>query len=215
MGRKLLLASAALIAVFAASPAMAANLLTNGNFENTGFGGTTSYYNVGLDHAIPSDFGWSVPINNVDIVANGQYGPALSNGGNYVLDLVGYGSTGAISQLLTTTPGQLYRITLNYVGNSGTPGFTAGISANSAPVGTITSGSTWNTFTTTFTATSGSTLFQISEGIGGGNGGVFLDNIDVSAVPEPATWAMMLAGFGMIWFGLRSRRKQAVRVTYA
>ncbi|MBX9665318.1 MAG: FxDxF family PEP-CTERM protein [Novosphingobium sp.] len=89
------------------------------------------------------------------------------------------------------------------------------MSANSAPVGTITSGSTWNTFTTTFTATSGSTLFQISEGIGGGNGGVFLDNIDVSAVPEPATWAMMLAGFGMIGFGLRSRRKQAVRVTYA
>jgi len=25
----------------------------------------------------------------------------------------------------------------------------------------------------------------------------------------------MLAGFGMIGFGLRSRRKQAVRVTYA
>jgi hypothetical protein len=35
------------------------------------------------------------------------------------------------------------------------------------------------------------------------------------AVPEPATWAMMLAGFGLIGFGLRSSRKQAVRVTYA
>jgi hypothetical protein len=36
-----------------------------------------------------------------------------------------------------------------------------------------------------------------------------------TAVPEPATWVMMIAGFAMIGFGLRSRRKQAVRVTYA
>jgi PEP-CTERM motif len=34
-------------------------------------------------------------------------------------------------------------------------------------------------------------------------------------VPEPATWAMMLAGFGLVGFGLRSSRRQAVRVTYA
>ena len=34
-------------------------------------------------------------------------------------------------------------------------------------------------------------------------------------VPEPATWAMMLMGFGLMGFGLRNRRKQAVRVTYA
>lgn len=36
-----------------------------------------------------------------------------------------------------------------------------------------------------------------------------------SAVPEPATWAMMLLGFGMAGFGLRNRRKPMVRVTYA
>jgi hypothetical protein len=42
-----------------------------------------------------------------------------------------------------------------------------------------------------------------------------LTSISVTAVPEPATWAMMLVGFGMIGFGLRSRRKQSVRVTYA
>ena len=34
-------------------------------------------------------------------------------------------------------------------------------------------------------------------------------------VPEPATWAMMLLGFGMAGFGLRSRRKAPVSVTYA
>ena len=35
------------------------------------------------------------------------------------------------------------------------------------------------------------------------------------SVPEPATWAMMLMGLGMVGFGLRRRQKQTVRVTYA
>jgi hypothetical protein len=34
-----------------------------------------------------------------------------------------------------------------------------------------------------------------------------------AAVPEPATWGLMLAGFGLVGAGLRSRRRQAV--TYA
>lgn len=39
--------------------------------------------------------------------------------------------------------------------------------------------------------------------------------VGATAVPEPATWAMMIAGFGMVGFGLRRRAKPAVRVTYA
>jgi hypothetical protein len=45
--------------------------------------------------------------------------------------------------------------------------------------------------------------------------GVYSIALSPAPVPEPATWAMMLAGFGLVGFGLRSRRKQAVRVTYA
>lgn len=36
-----------------------------------------------------------------------------------------------------------------------------------------------------------------------------------SAVPEPTTWAMMLAGFGMIGLGLRSRRNVSARLAHA
>ena len=36
----------------------------------------------------------------------------------------------------------------------------------------------------------------------------------VTAVPEPATWAMMLMGFGMIGVGVRRRRKPTVQLTY-
>ncbi len=41
-----------------------------------------------------------------------------------------------------------------------------------------------------------------------------IDN--VAAVPEPATWAMMLFGFGAVGFGMRRRRgKEKLRVRYA
>lgn len=36
-----------------------------------------------------------------------------------------------------------------------------------------------------------------------------------SAVPEPTTWAMMLAGFGMIGLGLRSRRNTTSTLAHA
>ncbi|MDB5582885.1 MAG: hypothetical protein JWR80_8061 [Bradyrhizobium sp.] len=37
----------------------------------------------------------------------------------------------------------------------------------------------------------------------------------VLALPEASTWAMMLAGFGLVGFGLRRRAKPTVRVAYA
>jgi hypothetical protein len=40
-----------------------------------------------------------------------------------------------------------------------------------------------------------------------------IDNV-VFAVPEPSTWAMMFAGFGMIGFAMRSRRR-STKVVYA
>jgi hypothetical protein len=35
-----------------------------------------------------------------------------------------------------------------------------------------------------------------------------------AAVPEPATWAMMLIGFGLVDSSIRRRRRQAVRVSF-
>ena len=43
--------------------------------------------------------------------------------------------------------------------------------------------------------------------------GGYIDNITISAVPEPATWAMMIIGFASAGSMVRSaRRKQALAV---
>jgi hypothetical protein len=39
--------------------------------------------------------------------------------------------------------------------------------------------------------------------------------LSTGAVPEPATWGLMIVGFGLVGSSLRSRRKQTVRVTYS
>lgn len=42
-----------------------------------------------------------------------------------------------------------------------------------------------------------------------------ISNFATVALPEPATWAMMLMGFGMIGAGVRSRRRPTTKLTYA
>lgn len=41
------------------------------------------------------------------------------------------------------------------------------------------------------------------------------DNVSIAAVPEPATWAFMIFGFGAIGGAMRRQRKANVKVSYA
>lgn len=206
----LFLTAVAVAGIAGTAPARAVERIVNGGFENTGFGATSGYYNLGTggdNHAVPPDFGFSVPVNNVDIVANGVYGPALAGGGAYNLDLVGYGSTGAIAQSIRTVAGATYKVSIAYSSNNGISGPTADVTFNGGTIGLVTGTAAWQTFTTTFTGTGGFATFGINETYGANNGGVFLDNVSVSgAVPEPATWALLLAGFGMT--GIAARRRK-------
>jgi len=51
--------------------------------------------------------------------------------------------------------------------------------------------------------------FRNNEGLAGGND-FAIDNISVTAVPEPGTWALMIIGFGGAGAMLRSNRRKAV-----
>lgn len=61
----------------------------------------------------------------------------------------------------------------------------------------------------------GLTNTRSSSGTTATNLGLVTGFNEAGAVPEPATWAMMIGGFGMIGGAMRARRRQAVRVTYA
>jgi hypothetical protein len=41
-----------------------------------------------------------------------------------------------------------------------------------------------------------------------------LNELRISAVPEPTTWAMLLVGFGLIGFGVRAARRRSLQVSY-
>lgn len=48
-------------------------------------------------------------------------------------------------------------------------------------------------------------LGQVMTGAGTGGGRLTISEAPVSAVPEPATWAMMILGFGMVGYSMRRR----------
>ena len=212
-------ATAALLAMqVAVSPAAATsvvypNLLANPGFENIGFGGTNYYYNIGKDHAAPADFGWTA--NNIDIVKNSHYGPASPIGsGQYSVDLVGFGTHGSIEQTIETEIGLNYILAFDYANNVHAKGTTAIVRLNGATLATLTGTNVWMHFSQTFVATSTSYLVNIAS-IGENNSGTLIDNIsfvDPPSVPEPAAWAMMILGLGLVGI---TRRRRSLGVTTA
>ena len=48
-----------------------------------------------------------------------------------------------------------------------------------------------------------------------GTQGMAIDNVSISAVPEPHEWAMMLAGLGLVGWAARRNRKQGAGPAFA
>ena len=67
--------------------------------------------------------------------------------------------------------------------------------------------SPWERVTMTFTASSNSQLLSfLAQGTPNGAPPIsFLDGVSLTAVPEPATWAMMIGGFALIGAAMRRR----------
>jgi len=70
----------------------------------------------------------------------------------------------------------------------------------------------WQAQSMTFTATAASqALSFLAVGTPVGQPPIaFLDGVSLTAVPEPATWALLLAGFGLVGVAARRRRPAAV-----
>jgi choice-of-anchor C domain-containing protein len=208
---KSLAAIVACTAVGAFSPAAhaATELIVNGGFESpvNAFAGSFTTYTSGLD-------GWVINDGSVDLI-NSYWAPAA---GSYSLDLNGSGA-GSISQSFATQIGKTYNVSFSMAGNPDNGGGNIKtISANvTTPnvfsfdiVGKSAANMGWVTQTFTFVAAGNSSTLTFVGAPANTFYGAALDQVSVmEAVPEPETYAMLLAGLGMVGY-LARRRKNTV-----
>lgn len=206
------LVAAALFTVIApfAIAAPSTNLIVNGGFENSAFAGAYQTLNSttgGLS-------GWAIEVGSVDLI--NTYWQAA--GGNYSLDLSG-SEDGVISQTFATIVGQKYAVSFSMAGNpdntdsseivktlqvglAGIPLYSFDTTGKSA------ANMGWETKSFQFTAAgTSSKLFFAS--MQDSPWGPALDNVSVTAVPEPETYALFLAGLGLMGAVARRRRNNA------
>lgn len=232
--------AAALLGTALATPATAQSSIT-GNFDNEGGGASAlNYTNFGqfdvtrgsVDLIHQPDYGLTCAGGSgscIDLDGTTNSGGALTTKnaiafatGSLVtlsFDLSG-NQRGAGSDLFTA--GFIFgnqTSLLNYTLGGGFGGFSIG-SFNAT--GITTGGSIFDTtpftrYTLSFTAGGAGTAKGFVGTSSNDNFGPILDNFSLSAtaVPEPATWAMMMLGFGIVGFGVRSRRAGAVTTKVA
>jgi hypothetical protein len=144
------------------------------------------------------------------------------NGGAFVAADPDF-QNGPISQSITgLTPGGKYELKFDWAGaqqftftGATTEGWQVSLGSQTFNTGNIPNSSKgftgWQSGDFIFTATGATeTLSFLATGTGGAALPPFalLDGVSLTAVPEPATWALMLVGVGALGAGLRMRRRE-------
>jgi Protein of unknown function (DUF642)/PEP-CTERM motif len=229
--KRTLLALALGGSAMAAATAHAA-AITNGSFETDG-PSLNNAFSPGIGSTEIT--GWTVINNDGSTTDNGRNVLWIGNGGfglftpfgTSFIDLTGTSDStpfDGLTQTVSTVAGQSYKLTFD-LGAQGTTGAFGGPisvmasagatsgtfldSGVSTPGSTTINGTVWTPETLAFTATSASTAISFV----GETGIQFigLDNVSLgSSVPEPASWAMLLVGFGGLGAVMRAQRKQPV-----
>jgi choice-of-anchor C domain-containing protein len=194
--------------LFAATPITAANatIVVNGSFEqgpasvgtfNTYFAGSTAIS------------GWTVTQGSIDLIRT-YWNPSA---GARSLDLSG-NQAGTIAQMIPTIAGMRYTVSFDISSNpdrslakSMLVGFGTATPVSITLGGPVSRPLVWTSQTLQFVASSAMTQLSFKSTTSGPSG-MALDNVSVVAevVPEPATWAMLIAGFGVVGATMRRRR---------
>lgn len=219
-----------------ASPGAAANLLTNGSFEAPNVPA-----DVYLGSGSTTITGWTVallpgttPGTQISFQDNAAYcglGVCASDG-TQLLDLTGVVGRGGgvVSDGFATVAGATYDVSFDvgafFVRNQGSFGnATVVLTIDGVEVGSFTNtmsltgpGSDWQRFSYSFLGTGNAMTVGLFASLAttSSNLGVGLDNVVVEqrsapAVPEPASWAMMIGGFAIAGGAMRRRMTATVR----
>jgi hypothetical protein len=183
-------------------------------------GGVAPYGNGASSSVI--DGSWNVSTGDVSLVNQGElvgllFSPLTNDSSQYVvlnaspLSLLGGQTTGEITQSLATTAGTTYQVNYQagalFVGiatsnqgvfNAGVQGVTTQGSGGGTLLDVAVGGMTNESFT--FTATGSTSVLDFSESnsVLADVGGVAIDNVSVTVVPEPSHTAAIFIGFGLL-----------------
>lgn len=219
----------ALLAALAAAPASATvtNLLTNGSFENGLVGWTLSGTGAGQPgYQLPIVATYHTNSANYPVVtlSNSASNPNLDPAGSKFLYLNSDAGTQTISQNVSLTAGASYTFGFDYllpgngINNANGASLTASIADSPFVTFNALGGSVADVWklasgTQTFTAAKTGTFAFSFAAQGYAAKDFAVDRVFLArttqvaaAVPEPATWAMMLAGFAMVGVAVRRRR---------
>jgi choice-of-anchor C domain-containing protein len=205
----LMTAAVSLCLAGVSSHALASTIVTDGNFSTPAGGSSFTTYFSGQSFS-----GWTVTGGGVDLIGNYWQSPP-SGGGSVDLD---GNAPGGIYQSITTAPAGNYVLSFYLSGNpDGSPASkTVDVSVgnvNSDPFtytiggGNSRSNMLYQLETLDFTLTGPTTLTFTSADSGTPYGPV-IGGVSISAVPEPATWAMMVLGFFGVGFMAYRRRSK-------
>jgi len=211
------------------APAMAANLITNGDFEGAVVSGTPTGWTLLPYSVAPTVFTADAKVlSGADYVNNaGGTGSAAAQANKFLS--FGPGNLAnveiALANPVNTIAGQLYELKFDFAqfGTAATETLTYAItgtgilqSGTETQAGGTNLDTIFQSHTIFFTGTGNpiNVLFTLAGQPTAGVDGL-LDNVVVTAVPEAATWAVMLLGVGMLGIGLRRRRSGSGAMQFA
>ena len=168
------------------------NLVINGDFET----GDLS--------------GWVAPSGSYPEFAT----PAFHTDGNFSAQIAGYvyNPDTLTQQITTNQAGTDYRLKFDYYFQYTERGIADLLTVQWNGFGVFHTDNDadeghWRHFETVVTGTGSDTLKFVATN---DPGFIYVDSISLSAAPEPASWAMMVGGFGLVGGAMRARRKTAV-----
>ena len=177
-------AATAVLGLFMATNALAANLIKNGSFESPSLGSTYATYPAGSTNLTA----WTVDATPADGVqlfsAANEVAFGIPNNGTQVLQLTGgpanqYLAGGGIRQTITTPPSQIYTVSLDVASRNGNPA-SGNFSFGGENHAITSSSQTFTNLTWQVTATNTSSVIDITGSTSSASVQLIIDNVSVS-----------------------------------